>query len=224
MPVFFFSFINRQISKKIQNKTETCNRTFYRQLHVGMSVLATRKNSLVLLSKYIMSQFDYLFTALVQTPHLHRISSAHLHLTSYSYGLMWLRRVVLCCCSRRTSSSTWPSWVMLYPSPPCSSPWPSSSTSGNGFNVMCLPVKEHLNDVVWKWLTWCLIVFVIGLLINGSSSLKGSITDGVGSSLLQPSFHYSSVSRLRPFQQSQFNSCTVSWPSCPRATENKLQR
>lgn len=90
MPIFFFSYISRQISKKIQNKTETCNRTFYRQLHVGMSVLATRKNSLVLLSKYIMPQFDYLFTALVQTPHLHRISSAHLHLTSYSYGLMWL--------------------------------------------------------------------------------------------------------------------------------------
>lgn len=56
MPIFFFSYISRQISKKIQNKTETCNRTFYRQLHVGMSVLATRKNSLVLLSKYIMSQ------------------------------------------------------------------------------------------------------------------------------------------------------------------------
>lgn len=224
MPIFFFSYISRQISKKIQNKTETCNRTFYRQLHVGMSVLATRKNSLVLLSKYIMSQ---IWLSIHCTSSDTSSPSYFFCTSSLDFLFLWFdvtQRVVLCCCSRRTSSSTWPSWVMLYPSPPCSSPWPSSSTSGNGFNVMCLPVKEHLNDVVWKWLTWCLIVFVIGLLITGSSSLKGSITDGVGSSLLQPSFHYSSVSRLRPFQQSQFNSCTVSWPSCPRATENKLQR
>lgn len=38
--------------------------------------------------------------------------------------------------SQPTSSFTWLSWVMLYPSPPCSSLWPSSSTSGNRLNVM----------------------------------------------------------------------------------------
>lgn len=38
--------------------------------------------------------------------------------------------------SQPTSSSTWLSWVTLYPSPPCSSLWPSSSTSGNRLNVM----------------------------------------------------------------------------------------
>lgn len=32
--------------------------------------------------------------------------------------------------SQPTSSSTWPSWVTPCPSPPCSSLWPSSSTSG----------------------------------------------------------------------------------------------
>lgn len=35
--------------------------------------------------------------------------------------------------SRPTSSSTWPLWVTLCPSPRCSSLWPSSSTSGNQF-------------------------------------------------------------------------------------------
>lgn len=73
-----------------------------------------------------------LFTVLVfTTTNSCCLTCNHGNLIHYEWHLFLIRWCVWCFYSQRTSSSTWPSWVMLYPSPPCSSLWPSSSTSGN---------------------------------------------------------------------------------------------